>query len=289
MKPDRDDREYRVVTLANRMRCVLVHEPNARVKSSAAVAVAVGSQADPDARPGLAHLTEHVLFLGSASYPLGDYSRYVSQHGGYVNAWTSGEHTVYHLAVDSSALDGAVARLGEFFTAPLLAEEAVEKEVTAVDDEFKSYGAVDGRRVYEVAKRTSDARHPHSRFSVGSRASLVPGAADGAAAALRVAVKAFLAEHYFGGRMSLVRAALSWCGVWVLTLICLYAWQPYVCLSLTFMCLSLLSPLSSSHSLFAILLFYPLYLSLCLTHTHTLTHTRHGPSPCSPPSSFRHL
>lgn len=39
-------------------------------KSSAAVNVNVGSLADPDEFPGLAHFCEHMLFLGTEKFPL---------------------------------------------------------------------------------------------------------------------------------------------------------------------------------------------------------------------------
>ena len=57
-----------------------------------AVQVHVGSLSDPDDLPGLAHFLEHMLFYSSEKYPQEDaYSKFVSEHGGSTNAFTSGE------------------------------------------------------------------------------------------------------------------------------------------------------------------------------------------------------
>ena len=57
-----------------------------------AVQVRVGSLSDPDDLPGLAHFLEHMLFYSSEKYPQEDaYSKFVSEHGGSTNAFTSGE------------------------------------------------------------------------------------------------------------------------------------------------------------------------------------------------------
>ena len=61
--------------------------------ASPAVQVRVGSLSDPDDLPGLAHFLEHMLFYSSEKYPQEDaYSKFVSEHGGSTNAFTSGEH-----------------------------------------------------------------------------------------------------------------------------------------------------------------------------------------------------
>lgn len=45
-------------------------------------------------------------------------------------------HTQYHCKVHHAALPGALDRLGQFFSAPLLAPDAVAREVEAVHAEF---------------------------------------------------------------------------------------------------------------------------------------------------------
>lgn len=62
--PELDDRSYRVVRLPNELEALLVHDPETD-KASASLNVNVGSFSDPKELPGLAHATEHMLFMGT--------------------------------------------------------------------------------------------------------------------------------------------------------------------------------------------------------------------------------
>ena len=66
IKSANDTRNYGVLELANGMRVLLISDPETD-KSSAALDVHVGTMSDPDDIPGLAHLCEHMLFLGNLS------------------------------------------------------------------------------------------------------------------------------------------------------------------------------------------------------------------------------
>ena len=100
-----DDRQYRQVTLPNQMSCLLVSDP-ATEKSSACCDVNVGSMSDPEEMPGLAHFLEHMLFLGTERYPVeNEYSSFLNSHGGFSNAYTSQENTVYYFDVQKDHLE----------------------------------------------------------------------------------------------------------------------------------------------------------------------------------------
>ena len=75
-----DPRQYRALQLPNGLRAILVADLSRRPRAAgggkhgatmaaAAVAVGVGSYAEPAAIGGLAHLCEHMLFMGSSSHP----------------------------------------------------------------------------------------------------------------------------------------------------------------------------------------------------------------------------
>jgi insulysin len=76
--------------------------------------VEVGSMADPDSLPGLAHFTEHMLFYASEKYPKEDeYSKWVADHGGHTNAWTSAENTNYQFTVNWDHLPSTLDRFAQ--------------------------------------------------------------------------------------------------------------------------------------------------------------------------------
>lgn len=70
--------------------------------------------ADPDHLPGLAHLTEHMLFYASEKFPEEDaYSKHVEDHGGQTNAWTSAESTNYQFSVNWDHLASTLDRFAQ--------------------------------------------------------------------------------------------------------------------------------------------------------------------------------
>ena len=85
-----DDNEYRHLTLENGLKVMLISNATAD-RAAASLDVNIGSLQDPVSRPGLAHFLEHMLFLGTKTYPeAGEYQKFIGQHGGSHNAFTAG-------------------------------------------------------------------------------------------------------------------------------------------------------------------------------------------------------
>jgi len=167
-KAPTDESEYRKFTLDNGMRVVLLSDPKLN-KSSASVAVKVGSMADPKERQGLAHFLEHMLFLGSEKFPdEAEYKEYLNTNGGFSNAYTSMELTNYHFEISHDAFEGAIDRIAQFFIAPLFTEEFTEREMNAVDSEFERNLERDVWRNQQIRRYLSDPDHPYSSFSSGN-------------------------------------------------------------------------------------------------------------------------
>jgi len=199
-KSPNDTKQYKTITLANGLRILLVHNAESN-KSAAALAVNVGHFDDPNHRQGLAHFLEHMLFLGTENFPDGsEYQKFISEHGGSNNAWTATEHTCFFFDIGHQHFDTAIERFGEFFTAPLLSEEFVNKERKNIDAEFKLKLKDDIRRLYDVHKETINQAHPFAKFSVGSSETL----ADKAGYNLRDEVCSFFQENYQAHFMTLV-------------------------------------------------------------------------------------
>ena len=58
---------------------------------------------DPKEFPGLAHFCEHMLFMGSEKYPVENvFSKFIEDHAGSTNAYTSNENTNYHFEIATS-------------------------------------------------------------------------------------------------------------------------------------------------------------------------------------------
>lgn len=195
-----DSKQYKTLTLSNGLRVLVIHNEQTN-KSAAALAVNIGHFSDPTDREGLAHFLEHMLFLGTKSYPDGsEYQKYISQHGGSNNAWTATEHTCFFFDIHHQHFTFALDRFSQFFISPLLSKEFVEKERQNVDAEFKLKLKDDIRRLYDVHKETINQAHPFSKFSVGSIDTL----ADRKESDLTTEIRDFFQQHYRANIMTLV-------------------------------------------------------------------------------------
>ncbi|WP_199249619.1 insulinase family protein [Grimontia hollisae] len=193
-----DHRSYRLITLANKLRVLLVEDAQA-TRSAAALTVNVGHFNDPKEREGLAHFLEHMLFLGTEKYPVvGEFQSFISRHGGHNNAWTGTENTTFFFDIQSSHFEEALDRFGQFFSAPLFNAEAVDKERNAVDSEYRLKLQDDVRRIYQVQKETINPAHPFSKFSVGSLDTL----ADRDGSLIRDELIAFYKANYSANLMN---------------------------------------------------------------------------------------
>jgi len=195
-----DTRDYRAVVLENGLEALVVSDPSADT-AAAVLDVNVGSADDPESRPGLAHLLEHVLFLGTEKYPAPDeYDRFLSEHGGFGNAGTALAHTTYFFEVDAGHLEGALDRFAQFFISPRFDRESIAGERSIVQSEFVSRSRSDRLRGLAAWKRALDPRNPLSRFHIGSASTL----AERPGTDLRTELVDFYERRYSSHLMKLV-------------------------------------------------------------------------------------
>lgn len=179
IKPELDDRLYRHIQLNNGLQALLISDSLTET-AAASMDIEVGHFSDPEDIPGLAHFLEHMLFLGSEKYPEeSGINKFLTEHGGRDNAFTSTEHTNYYFSVNSNYLEEALDRYAQFFIAPLFNESSVDREINAVHSENAKNFQQDNWRFYQLQKSTSNPKHPFSKFATGNSSTLnVPGVRD---------------------------------------------------------------------------------------------------------------
>ena len=171
-KPEIDKREYRHLVLPNRLQAVVVSDKTAH-SGAAALCVGVGQLDDPPEVEGLAHFLEHMLFLGTEKYPdESNFDQFCASGGGYSNAWTSLDHTMYHFIVSEPMLRDTLDRFASFFSCPLFSESGTEREISAVNSENNKNLQDDDRREYQLIRSTCDTAHPMARFGAGNAQTL---------------------------------------------------------------------------------------------------------------------
>jgi protease-3 len=165
---DTDYRAYRTLTLETGLEVLLVHDERAS-KAAAALALPVGSIDNPDSQLGLAHYLEHMLFLGSKSYPgPEEYQSFITRNGGQTNAATGYTFTSYMMEVDPPAFAEALRRMADTLAWPLLDPVYADKERNAVNAEMESKKHSDGRRLAMLMLSTLNPAHPVTRFTGGN-------------------------------------------------------------------------------------------------------------------------
>ena len=198
-KSPSDPREYAGITLPNQLQVVLISDPSTD-KAAASLNVRVGSGSDPADRSGLAHMLEHMLFLGTEKYPEpGEYKAFLSSHGGDHNAYTALLDTNYFFDVDKDYLEPALDRFAQFFIAPLFTAKYVNNERQVVHSEYQSKLRSDGWRIRSVQQQAYNPEHPAAKFSIGSQDTL----ADRAGRSIREELIDFYRQHYSANLMTL--------------------------------------------------------------------------------------
>ncbi|CAG8446861.1 15584_t:CDS:10 [Dentiscutata erythropus] len=207
-KSENDDREYRFIILANGLEVLLISDSETD-KSSAAIDVHVGQICDPPNLQGLAHFCEHLLFMGT--------EKYLTKHNGSSNAYTGIDNTNYYFDVGHEHLEGALNRFAQFFICPLFNDDCTDRELKAVDSEYKLNIQEDGWRQYQLEKSLSNPNNPFSQFGIGNLESLkdIPSKAG---LSVREELLKFHDSYYSANLMKLVvlgREPLDTLNQWV--------------------------------------------------------------------------
>jgi len=167
-KPKIDTLDYGFKELSNGLKVLLISDPET-TKSSAALAVGVGSLVNKKDEQGLAHFCEHLLFMGNKKYPSeNEYSDYLAKNGGSSNAATSPDDTIYYFEVSNEAFEGALDRFAQFFISSTFNEKSVEREIKAIDNEFSNNLNNDDRRVLQIKLNETNKDSPFNNFFTGN-------------------------------------------------------------------------------------------------------------------------
>ncbi len=164
--------EYWYMVLpSNNLRVVLVSNKFS-TKSGVSLTVSTGSFDNPDNFLGLAHLCEHMLFLGTRKYPDNALSEYVLNNGGKSNAMTYFHYTNYYYIIDSSKFERSLDMFSQFFISPLFEDSYLQRELNIVHQEYCHVKNENSRRKLQLLRYVSNRNHPFHRFDNGNLDSL---------------------------------------------------------------------------------------------------------------------
>ena len=112
---------------------------------------------------GLSHVLEHMLFKGTTTRPGSRIDQEVQEAGGYMNAYTSFDRTVYHIDVPNTGATKAIDILCDIMQHASLPPDELHKEMDVIRREmdmcFDDPGRRASRRLFETAYTQSPYRY----------------------------------------------------------------------------------------------------------------------------------
>jgi len=166
--PKNETRIFNTKILKNGIKTVCVYDKDID-KTSVTVSVNIGSYSNPKEFQGLAHFLEHMLFLGSKKYRDEKYfNNNIKKYGGFSNAWTNMFETVYYFSVFNDGIEHLMDIFSRFFIDPLFNEDAVQREINAVNSEHQKNINDDYWREYQIIKNLANKDNKWNTFATGS-------------------------------------------------------------------------------------------------------------------------
>lgn len=153
-------------TLANGMR-VLVRRDTTAPVTAIVTYVAAGYFDESDDVVGIAHVLEHMYFKGTPTRGVGEIARQTKAVGGYLNAATIYDHTLYYAVVPSSGFRSALEIQSDAFRNSLIDEDELRRELEVIIEEAKRKADNPGAVAIETLHELMHDRHRIRRWRIG--------------------------------------------------------------------------------------------------------------------------
>jgi zinc protease len=151
---------------------VIVREQEAVPLTSITTYVKAGYFDEDDRISGISHVIEHMFFKGTSKRKVGEIARQAQALGGYLNAYTYYDRTVYHTEVPAENLKQALEIQADALLNSIYDEAELKKEIEVVLQEnnrkLDNPSAVASEKLYETAFE----QHRMKRWRIGTPAGL---------------------------------------------------------------------------------------------------------------------
>lgn len=134
--------------------------------------VQAGSRDETEAQGGISHFIEHLVFKGTAKRRGYQINERMESVGGYLNAFTTKEHTCFYARSLDEHLDRALDTILDLVTNPTLPEKELEKEKDVVIEEIKMYEDNPEDHIFDHYEDVMYPNHALGRPILGTRKSV---------------------------------------------------------------------------------------------------------------------
>lgn len=147
---------------------LLVREDHSAPVVTAQAWVRAGSITEGDwTGAGLSHVLEHMLFKGTQTRGLAQIAQEIENNGGYINAYTSFEQTVFYINLPSENWKTAVDILADSVQHATIPEDELLKEKRVILREMAMNVDDPARRASRMMWATAYASHPYRHPIIG--------------------------------------------------------------------------------------------------------------------------
>ena len=154
-----------LTTLDNGLVIIVREDHSAPVVSAQAWCMAGSIHEGKWLGAGLSHVLEHMLFKGTTTRPGSRIDQEVQEAGGYMNAYTSFDRTVYHIDVPATGARTAIDVLCDIMQHATLPDDELARELDVIRREMDMGQDDPGRRASRRLFETAYTRSPY-RFTV---------------------------------------------------------------------------------------------------------------------------
>ncbi len=161
------DYPYQVTTLPNGCRIASFDMPHMR-SVSVGFWAAVGGRHEAAPISGISHFIEHLLFKGTRQRSAKEISEQVEGVGGYLNAFTTEDHTCYYAKAAVQHFERLCDVLGDMYRNSLFSKSEIEKERDVVREEILMYRDNPAQHAQEMLTQTMWPGHALGRPLTGT-------------------------------------------------------------------------------------------------------------------------
>jgi len=148
-------------------------EKNTHVKSfSLGIWIDVGSRDENMVNNGISHFIEHCVFKGTQRRTARQIALSLEAYGGYLNAFTTKEHTCFYARALSAQVPKAFDVLSDLITSATFKQKEIEKEKQVVIEELVTYEDTPEEHIHELLDTELYSPHPLGYPVIGTKKNL---------------------------------------------------------------------------------------------------------------------
>lgn len=188
---------YRLTRLPNGVRIATVEMPHMQ-SVSVGVWAAIGGRYETKKQSGISHFIEHLMFKGTKTRTAKQLTEAVEGVGGYLNAFTTEDHTCYYAKAGAQHLPILCDVLSDMFLHSEFDPAEIERERDVIREEILMYRDNPGQHSQELLSETMWPAHALGRPLTGSVETI--------SHFKRPQLLGFMREHY-NGRTTIITVA----------------------------------------------------------------------------------